>query len=156
MRQLISLIIFLMLTNCGKAEKNFHATIGTWCFCDSAGNYNEYKITRDYVLSMSSDDENVWLLKNKFKDNLLIWSTWKLENNSDLLGDTLTLKPIFQSENKLTLVARQPWSIDTIKLNKKDIFIENIDFTNFDSWKKKILTEFKKRAELKSCSDIRI
>jgi hypothetical protein len=149
----ISLLFFI--TSCGKSVKNPKSTIGTWDFCDRSGNYWELKITKDYVLNLSTKDTNVWLLKNKFKDSLLIWSTWKLENNIRLLGDSAFIKPIYQSRNKLILVVMRPWGFDTLRLNKKEISIENIDFSNFNSWKNKTLLEFKERAKSIDCPDLR-
>ncbi|GAA4279981.1 hypothetical protein GCM10022260_04020 [Gaetbulibacter aestuarii] len=104
---------------------------------------------------MSSKDEGMALYKNKLKDSFMVWSSWNLENNPVLLVDSVVIKPIVPSGDKLKLVVLNAWGFDTLLLTKKKFRMKEVDLLNFDSWKKETLGEFKSRAKKVTCEDLR-
>lgn len=150
-----TMVPILLFLSCANSENHSNTVMGTWTSCTRSGGYNEFKITEDYAVFMSSADGEMVLFKKKVKGNYLILSSWILENNPDLLGDSLVVKPQFESNGKLKLVVFNPGSIDTLLLNKKKLPIKQVDFTNFNVWRNETLSEFKKRAQNANCKDIR-
>ncbi|PLB20689.1 MAG: hypothetical protein TRG1_257 [Flavobacteriaceae bacterium FS1-H7996/R] len=62
---------------------------------------------------------------------------------------------IVLSKTKDRIVLKSSYTWDKMELNKAEFDFDKIDSTNLDSWKKKTISEFKKRAELKNCPDLR-
>jgi len=144
------IIIFLLAMSCQETDKK-HIAIGTWNNCSNDGNYTEYKITDEYILSMSTESDEILLFRNKIVDSNLVVS--KLKNGISLLRNYDTLITVKKSDDKVVL--QSSYSLMNTKLNKANFEIKPIDSSNLKSWKQKTLAEFRKRAKIKKCPDLR-
>tara|TARA_R110002124_G_scaffold107405_2_gene259795 strand:- start:11081 stop:11578 length:498 start_codon:yes stop_codon:yes gene_type:complete len=150
MRYLKIICVIFLVLGCQKANKK-HIAIGTWNKCHKDGSYSEYKITDKYVINLTTGSDEVWLFQNKIADSTLILS--KFKNGLGLLINNDTLVTISQSKSKIVLKSTYNW--DKLELNKAEFDYDVIDSTNLKLWKSKTLSEFKKRAKLASCPDLR-
>ncbi|MCF1192256.1 hypothetical protein LRR18_11725 [Mangrovimonas sp. AS39] len=144
------LFLSFLIASCHESTKK-HVAIGTWNRCNKDGSYWEYKITDQYMLMLTTKYDDIGLFRNKIADTTMILS--EFENGLGLLINNDTLVTIVKSKNKVIL--RSTWARDNILLNKADFDYDKIDSTNLDSWKTKTISEFKKRAALKKCPDLR-
>ncbi|MFG6685914.1 hypothetical protein ACGK9U_04970 [Mariniflexile sp. HNIBRBA6329] len=144
----ITFTFFLLVcqTSC---QKNI---VGTWYKCSKDGSYYEYKITDQYTIMLSSKSDIVWIHKVKQIDNGIIISDFDSSVNR-LMTNNDTL--IILSKTKDKIILKSSYTRDKLELNKVDFDFDKIDSTNLDSWKNKTISEFKKRAELINCSDLR-
>ena len=144
------LILFVVLSCKPNSEK--HVALGTWNRCNKDGSYIEYKITEQYMLILTSHRPNeIIIFGNKVLDDKLI--SYQLKNGTKILQDNDTLVTLKKSSEKVILMST--WGYDKYELNKAEFDYDKIDSLNLESWKKKTLSEFKKRAEIKSCPDLR-
>jgi hypothetical protein len=150
MKNLKALFAIFILFGCQKSAKE-HIAIGTWNRCNKDGSYWEYKITDQYWLMLMTETDHIWLFQNKIVDTIMVLSEFK--NGLPIIINNDTLVTIVQSKNKVVLRSTYLW--DNIELNKAEFDFDPIDSTNLESWKNKTLSEFKKRAELASCPDLR-
>ena len=150
MRYLKSIGI-LFLLSCCQTHVSEHPAMGTWSNCTKDGSYWEYKITDQYMLMMRTPSNESLLFKTKVIDTSLLVS--EFENGSGLMYRNDTLVTIEQSENRIVLKSTYSW--ETVELNKANFDIEPIDSLHLEAWKTKVLADFKKRAALVNCPDIR-
>lgn len=150
MRFLKSVCILFLFSGC-QAFFSEHPAIGTWSRCNSDGSYWEYKITDQYLLMMRTLSNEVLLFKTKVNDTNLLLSEFK--NGPGLMYSNDTLVTIEQSENRIVLKSTYTW--ETVELNKADFDLEPIDSLHLEAWKSKVFADFKKRAALMDCPDIR-
>jgi hypothetical protein len=150
MKYLRTLLIFLIIVSCQK-NANKHAALGTWNYCTKAGYYEECIITNEFVLIMSTKPKKFFLLRNNIIDDNLVLSTIKGEINLPINNDTLVTT--VQTKNKVILSSY--YSMTNLELYKSEFTYDPIDWTNLESWKGKIKSEFRKRAELEECPDLR-
>lgn len=150
MNYLKGICILFLLSGC-QVFVNEHPAIGTWSRCNRDGSYWEYKITDQYMLMTRTLSNEVLLFKTKVVDTSLLLSEFK--NGPGLMYRNDTLVTIEQSENKIVLKSTYTW--ETLELNKADFDIESIDSLHLEAWKSKTLADFKKRAALMDCPDIR-
>ncbi len=139
-----------MLSGC-KMFVSQHPAMGTWNRCNSDGSYWEYKITDQYILITRTLSNEVLLFKTKVVDTSLLLS--EFENGPGLMYTNDTLGIIEQSKNRIVLKSTYTW--ETVELNKADFDFEPIDSLHLETWKNKVLADFKKRATLMNCPDIR-
>ena len=150
MRNLKIILLFFVLASCQIPNKE-HLAIGTWNRCDKNGIYSEYKITENYLMNISTNSDDIWFYKiNIFNNNLIVS---EFENGQGLLINNDTLITTLHSKEKLTL--KSTYTYEALELNKVEIDFEEIDSTNLKAWKNKTLSEFKKRAFLSKCVDLR-
>ncbi|WP_308994031.1 hypothetical protein QLS71_015355 [Mariniflexile litorale] len=126
--------------------------VGTWYKCNKDGSYDEYKIADHYTIMLSSKSDIVWIHKVKQIDNGIIVSDFESSVNR-LMTNNDTLIVLSKTKNKIILKSSYTWA--KMELNKADFDFDKIDSTNLDSWKNKTISEFKKRAELINCPDLR-
>jgi hypothetical protein len=150
MRYLKSICVLFLFTGC-QTFVSEHPAIGTWGTCHKDGSYWEYKITDQSLLMVNTLSDQVWFFKLQVVDTNLVLS--KFRNGPGLLINNDTLVTIEQSKNSVILKSTYSW--DTAELNKKEFDFDPIDSLNFEGWKSKVLTDFKKRAALVDCPDIR-
>jgi hypothetical protein len=150
MRYLKYLFILFLVLGCQKTNVN-HVALGTWNRCNKDGSYWEYKITDQYMLMLTTQSDEVWLFRNKIVDTTMILS--EFENGLGLMINNDTLVPIEQLKNKVVLKSTYTW--DNIELNRAEFDFAPIDSINLETWKSKTISDFKKRAELARCPDLR-
>ncbi|TYB70627.1 hypothetical protein [Bizionia algoritergicola] len=150
MRYLKIIFVLFFVFGCQKQNKT-HIAIGTWNKCLKDGSYFEYKITDEYIMVLTTKSEEIILFRNKVTDKGLIMSEFK--NGASLIINNDTLITVSESENKVIL--KSTYTYDTYEFNKAEFKIDKIDSLNLESWKNKTVSEFKKRAELASCLDLR-
>ncbi|AXP81923.1 hypothetical protein CJ739_2858 [Mariniflexile rhizosphaerae] len=143
---IFAFFLLIFQTSCQKE------IVGTWYKCNKDGSYYEYKITDQYTIMLSSKSDIIWIHKVKQIDNGIILSDFDSSVNRLMINnDTL----IVLSKTKDRIVLKSSYTWDKMELNKAEFDFDKIDSTNLDSWKKKTISEFKKRAELKNCPDLR-
>src|SRR5690606_35933354 len=113
------------------------------------GSYFEYKITDEYVMVLT--DKGIRLFQNNILNKTLVVSEFK--DGTELLINNDTLVTISKSKDKVVL--RSTYTFDKYEFNKAEFKIDEIDSINLESWKNKTLSEFRKRAELRNCPDLR-
>ncbi len=151
MKSLKYLFILFLVLGCQKLNKK-HVAIGTWNSCNNDGSYIEYKITDEYMLILTTNRPNeIIIFGNKILDDKII--SYQLKEGTKILTDNDTLITVKKSSKKVVLMST--WGFDTFELNKTEFDFDQIDSTNLDSWKNKTLSDFKKRAELANCPDLR-
>ena len=150
MKYLGTLLIFLIVVSCQKNDKT-HAALGTWNYCTKAGHYEECIITKEFVLIQSTQPKKFFLLRNNIIDNNLVISTIKGEINLPINYDTL----VTTAQTKTKVILSSYYSTTNLELHKYEFSYDPIDWTNLESWKGKIKSEFRKRAELEECPDLR-
>ena len=101
---------------------------------------------------LSNKSDIVWIHKVKQIDNGIIVSDFDSSVNR-LMTNNDTLIVLSKTKDKIILKSSYTW--DEMELNKADFDFDEIDSTNLDSWKNKTISEFKKRAELINCPDLR-
>ncbi len=151
MRYLKIIFVLFLVLGCQKTNEK-HIAIGTWYKCLKDGGFIEYKITDNYLLMLTTNSEEILLFKNKVTDKTLILS--EFQNGTQILMDNDTLVTISKSKNKIVL--RSTYTFEKYEFNRAEFKIDEIDSANLELWKTKTLTEFKKRAKIKNCPDIRI
>jgi len=143
-------IILILIVGCqGTSQPN--EALGTWNYCTRDGNYEEWIITRDFLLIISTKPKKFFLFQNEINDSSLVISTIKGEINLPMPKDTL----ITLVESKEKLILKSFFESEPLQLNRVEYDFEPIDWKNLESWKKKIHSEFKKRAVLVKCPDLR-
>ena len=147
MKYLNCICILFLLSGC----HNSHPAIGTWSKCNKDGSYWEYKITDQSILILNTFNDEVWHYKVQIVDTSLLLS--KFQNGPSLMFNNDTLVTIKQTEGKIVLKSTYTW--DTYEFNKREFDFEPIDSTHLETWKAKVISDFKKRAELMSCPDLR-
>lgn len=125
--------------------------MGTWSSCNRNGDYLEYKITSQYTVKLIKGSEEVWLYKTQVVDTNLVVSKFKNELAWVTSIDTIII--VEQSKDRMVLESMNTWG--TLELNKADFDFEPIDSLHLEAWKTKVLADFKKRAALVNCPDIR-
>ena len=125
---------------------------GTWYKCNKDGSYYEYKITDKYTIMLSNKSDIIWIHKIKDINNGIVISDFESSTNR-LLTNNDTLIILSKTKNKI--VFKSTYTKDKLELYKTEFDIDKIDSTNLDSWKKKTLSDFKKRTELANCPDLR-
>lgn len=140
--------MFLLICQTSCQEK----IVGTWYKCNKDGSYNEYKITDHYLIMVSSKSDFVWIHRVKQIDNGIILSDFDSSVNR-LMTNNDTLIILSKTKSKTILKSSLTW--DKLELKKANFDFDKIDSTNLDSWKNKTISEFKKRAELINCPDLR-
>ena len=129
-----------------------HVALGTWRKCYKDGRYVEHKITEQYMLILTSTrPDEIIIFGNKVLDESLI--LYQLKNGTKILTNNDTLVTVKKSRNKVVLKSNYTW--DYTELNRADFEFDEIDSTDLESWEKKVFSEFKKRAVLKNCPDLR-
>lgn len=139
-----------MVLSCKKNNEKYIA-IGTWYKCLGDGGYVEYKITEKYIIMLTTKSDEISLFRNKITHNKLIISEFK--NGTRLLMNNDTLVTISKSKNRIVL--KSTYLYDKYEFNRAEFKIDEIDSANLEFWKIKTISEFKKRAEIKNCPDIR-
>lgn len=150
MKYLRTLLIFLIVVSCQKNDKT-HEALGTWNYCTKAGHYEECIITKEFVLIQSTQPKKFFLFRNNIIDNNLVISTIKGEINLPINYDTL----VTTEQTKTKVILSSYYSNTNLELHKNEFTYDPIDWTNLESWKGKIKSEFRKRAELEECPDLR-
>ncbi|MFD0836709.1 hypothetical protein ACFQ0I_13100 [Mariniflexile aquimaris] len=143
---IFALFLLIYLTSCQ------NKIIGTYYKCHKDGSYYEYKITDQYTIMLSNKSDIVWIHKVKQIDNGIIVSDFDSSANRLMINND-TLIVLSKTKDKIILKSSYTW--DKMELNKADFDFDEIDSTNLDSWKNKTISEFKKRAELINCPDLR-
>ena len=151
MKILKSLLILILFIGCQNTFKS-HEALGTWNYCTKDGNYEEYVITNEFLLIMSTARKKFFLFRNEIIDSSLVISTIPGEINLPMPTDTLVV--VEKSADKVVLSSHF-YSPPQRQLNKIDFDFAPIDWNSLKSWKGKIQSEFKKRAKLKKCPDLR-
>ena len=149
MKYLKGICILFLFTGC-QAFVSDHPAIGTWSKCNKDGSYREYKITDEYMLMLTTNSDEIWLYRSQVVDTNLVISEFK--NGSGLMGHNDTLVTLEKSKNSIVL--RSVFT-NTFELNKREFDFDPIDSLHLEAWKNKTLADFKKRAELMNCPDIR-
>ena len=149
MKYIKIIFAFFLLICQTSCQKNI---VGTWYKCNKDGSYYEYKITDQYTIMLSSKSDIVWIHKVKQIDNGIIISDFDYSVNR-LMTNIDTLIVLSKTKDKIVLKSSYTW--DKMELNKGDFDFDKIDSTKLDSWKNKTISEFKKRAGLKKCPDLR-
>ncbi len=150
MRYLKIIFVLFLVFSCQKTNEK-HIAIGTWNKCLNDGSYFEYKITDEYIMVLTTKSEEITLFRNKILDKTLIISEFK--DGAELLINNDTLVTISKSKDKVVL--KSTYTFDKYEFNKAEFKINEIDSINLESWKNKMLSEFKKRAEFRNCPDLR-
>lgn len=146
-RKIITIFILtaIILSCQNNSDKN--NLYGSYSSCGEDGVYGELKITDKYTLKLTSKSDEIAFFRSKVVDSHLIISLFEqIQHN-----DTLTI--IEQSKDKIVLKSANNW--EEYEFRKVGFKIDEIDSTNLESWKKKTLSDFKKRAESKNCPDLR-
>jgi hypothetical protein len=151
MKYLTNLFVILLLFGCQESNEK-HVAIGTWNRCNKDGSYIEYKITDQYMMILvTTRPDEIIIFGNKILGDDLI--SYQLKNGTKILQNNDTLVTFKQSSKKVVLMST--FGFDKYELNKAEFDYEEIDSTNLGLWKSKTLAEFKKRAELENCTDLR-
>ena len=150
MKFLKSLLISFLILGCQETSES-HAALGTWNYCTKDGNYEEFIITRDFLLVMSTRPKRFLLFKSEIIDSSIVIS--HLEGEVNLPTPTDTLIALENSMN--TVVLKSIHSSKPIYLRRTEFEFSPIDWGSLPTWKDKVQSEFKKRAALHKCSDLR-
>ncbi|WP_127139151.1 hypothetical protein [Flagellimonas oceanensis] len=143
-------IILILLVGCQETSQSQEA-LGTWNYCTRDGNYEEWIITRDFLLIMSTKPKKFFLFQNEIKDGSLVISTIKGEINLPMPKDTL----IILVESKKKMILKSVFESEPLQLNRVEYDFEPVDWENLEYWKSKVHSEFEKRAALEKCPDLR-
>ena len=126
--------------------------IGTWTMCSMDGKYYEYKITKNYIIVLMEKLERPLVFKiEKLKKNGVLISEFKDGDEYIFNNDKLTL--IAEDKNRITVKSSR--FDEQYQMFKADFLIKEIDSTNLNTWYKETIIQYKKRAKLKKCQDIR-
>ncbi|MFT5892676.1 MAG: hypothetical protein ACI9Y7_002788 [Dokdonia sp.] len=150
MRYLKNICILFLLSGC-QTFVSEHPAIGSWSRCEKDGSYWEYKITNQYTIIVNTLYDEVRFIRNQIVDTNLVISEFK--NELGLLDNTERVIISEQSNNRI--VFKSIVTCSSVELNKKEFDFDPIDSLHLEVWKSKVLADFKKRAALMDCPDVR-
>ena len=149
MKNLTLLLLIIFLAPSCQKQSVENPLIGTWSRCLDDGRYAEFRISHNLTVFLTSEFEHIALIDSEIKNDTLIN---RKGINSSLLFENDTLVLTYQSANKIILKSK--WNY-TLELNRIEDNIGKIDSLNLEDWEKETFREFKKRAEIKNCPDLR-
>lgn len=148
MRKVYTILIIILNLSCTITETP-NIAIGAWYQCLRNGEYQEFKISSDYIIQLSTESEDqIHFFNNCFQDSSLIISGINVSVPYGI--DTLTIVP--QSNNSIMLKNRYGGGFELKRLKTE---ILDIDSTKIDVWKSSTLKAFKVRAGQMNCPDLR-
>ena len=126
---------------------NSKIMIGTWKVNDdSADNYTEIKIDKNFIILLNAREEHPRINNSRFENDFLL-----IDNkNSNPKIDSFEL--ISHSKDKI-IMKRKFFNRQLIELIKFDNEINEIDSMNFENWREKTISDFRKRVKIELGND---